>query len=60
MTEIEKLNNKINFLREKRIKDKKKYKEQQRNITQMKREILQKMKELEEQIKDIMYLGGKK
>lgn len=56
-SEEEKLRTQLLILREKRIKDKKKYNKLISEITHRKREILKELDEMKERVKDILYVG---
>lgn len=59
-SEEEKLRTQLLILREKRIKDKKKYNKLISEITHRKREILKELDEMKERVKDILYTGDMK
>ena len=48
------LQNKINYLRNKRVKDKKKYNELKSIIRQKRRQVLAELDEMKEKVKDIL------
>lgn len=59
-SEEEKLKTRLLILREKRIKDKKKYNKLISEITHRKREIIKELDDLKERVKDILYVGDMK
>lgn len=59
-SEEEKLKTRLLTLREKRIRDKKKYNKLISEITHRKREIIKELDDLKERVKDILYTGDMK